>query len=474
MKYLFILLLVLVISFNNATAQWIQYDKPVNPKDSSAVRSYVKSINILKNDNVVCGFESGVYDFNNGLWDAYPPEPMFTPGAVGVIVTSVKDSLDNLWVATTYGLRYYDTKLRKMTKHYKSNAWARDTAKSPGDNQFYYVVHAIATDSNGGLWLSGLSNGFDLAHLQDGKWTLYPILLSDKEFAIWAVAGESGSASMEVDKYGTIWYNAYGGVVHYDPKTGSRTLYDTLFIGKDTISMAYGGKICCARDGTVWMNAQLDYILNFNPKDTVWTVYHRKDIPNIRSDDNIRTLLSSSITEDAKGNIWMAIYYDYLVRFDIVTKKWKRLQLPDGRYASQGIKTFLEYGLAVDSKGRAWVGTKSEGVVVYTGDAIRVEEETARIDGFAHTWIFSLIPNPITKRSQVKFFADPAYRSSFHIGLFSMEGVEVSDLTGVAQIDWTSGHGTVEIESGKLASGVYLFRVSNGGDNYVSLVSVVH
>lgn len=467
-KFLFSLILTFVVISTASTAQWLHYDKAVNPKDSNAIRTYNKAIVILKNGEVILGAPNVPHVFSNGLWDAYPPDSLI---ATAQTVNMVKDSLDNLWVASSYGLKYYDTKLRKLTKHYKGNAWARDTAKSPGDNQFYYLVAGIAVDSNGGLWLSGWSNGYDLAYLKDGKWTLHQVSWPG-ESPTYAVSGESGNTFIEVEKNGCVWYNSYLGIVRFNPATTTRTFFDTLRIGNDIISFKNAGKIHIARDGTVWLNAQNGYILNFNTKDSLWTVYGRKDIPIVRSEDSYNNIYCRSAAEDAKGNIWMALHPDYLAKFDITTKKWKKMQLPDGRYTD--IKTFLEYGLAVDSKGQVWVGTLGEGVFVYTGDANAVEEiaETEG-DNLAHTWIFSVTPNPITKRSNVKFFADPGFRSSVHIGLYSLQGIEMLDLTSTAQINWSTGHGTVEVVAGELPSGVYLFRVSNGGDNYVSLVTII-
>ncbi|MBK9247898.1 MAG: hypothetical protein IPM69_07255 [Ignavibacteria bacterium] len=470
MKSILILFLTLILS-NISSAQWLQYDKTVIPSDSLKTMHNAKAIVTLSNGDVICGFQQGIFNYSNGLWDAYPIEPQYPPSYVGSVVTMVKDSYDNLWVATSYGLKHYDTKLRKMTNYYNGKSWAYDSSTFSGNNYEYYMVKSIAMDSSGGLWLTGMSNATAISRLYDGKWTSYTILKDAKEFSIYAPAGEVGSASMEIEKNGTIWYVAYGGIVRFDPKTGNRTLFDTLRIDNKVISFPRAGKIHIARDGKIWMNAQLDYILNFDPKDSVWTVLDRKEIPSIRPDDAERSIFVTSAAEDNQGNLWVTMHPDYLAKYNKSTKKWLKVQLPPGRYADQGVGNFLEYGLTVDKKGQVWVGTRGEGVVVYTGDASSVEEP--KLDNaLAHTWIFSVVPNPVSKSAKVGIFADPQFQSSFHVGLYSMLGTEVLDVTKEAQIDWDTGRGNVEFNVGHIAEGMYLLRVSNGGDNSVSLLTV--
>lgn len=470
MKSILILCLTILVS-NICSAQWLHYDKAVVPSDSSKTIHNVKAIVPLSNGEVVCGFQQGIFNFTNGLWDAYPIDPQYPPSYVGSVVSMVKDSYDNLWVATNYGLKYYDTKLRKMTNYFSGKSWAYDSSASPVNDQFYYMVNSIAMDSSGGLWLSGMSNAMSLSRFYDGKWTQYPILTDAKEFPIYGVAGDVGSASMEIEKNGTIWYVAYGGIVRFDPKTGNRTLFDTLRIDNKVITFPLAGKLHIASDGKIWMNAQPDYILNFNPDNSEWTMLDRKEIPSIRPDDAQRSIFVTSAAEDNQGNLWVTLHPDYLAKYNKQTKKWLKVQLPPGRYADQGVGNYLEYGLTVDKKGHVWVGTRGEGVVVYTGDANSVEEP--KLDNaLAHTWIFSVVPNPVSKHAKVGIFTDPQFQSSFHVGLYSMLGTEVLDVTAAAHIDWSTGRGTVDITTGHLAEGVYLLRVSNGGDNSVSLLTV--
>ncbi|MFN8361026.1 MAG: hypothetical protein U0264_14015 [Candidatus Kapaibacterium sp.] len=435
-------------------------------------KSYAKAIVILSNGEVVCGFQQGLFSINKDLWESFFVDADNPQSYVGEVVNLVKDLHDNLWVATTYGLKYYDTKLRKMTKYYNGKAWAYDPSATSGNDPNYYSVNSLAMDSSGGLWLSGMSNAMSLSRFYDGKWTQYPILKDAKEFPIYGIAGEVGSASMEIDKHGIIWYLAYGGIVRFDPITGNRTLFDTLRIDNQVITFTSAGKIHIARDGKIWMNAQPDYILNFNPDNSEWTVLDRKEIPSIRPDDAQRSIFVTSAAEDNQGNLWVTMHPDYLAKYNKQTKKWLKVQLPPGRYADQGVGNFLEYGLTVDKKGQVWVGTRGEGVVVYTGEANGVEGQPKLDDALAHTWIFSVVPNPVSKHATVGIFTDPQFQSSFHVGLYSMLGTEVLDVTAAAHIDWTTGRGTVDITTGHLAEGVYLLRVSNGGDNSVSLLTV--
>lgn len=450
----------------SSKSQWIQYDKAADPADSLIVRSFVKSINLLNNGDIVTAFDGGLYQFSNGLWEAYPREIPW-----GDIGNAIKDSLDNLWVSTYWGLKYFDTKLRKMTKFYQGKTWAWDSTQPP-PNQFYNFVTCIALDSTGGLWLSGASNVYDLAYFKEGIWTKHHITDSAEVLDYGVQLGFSSNIFLEAEKSGALWYNSYNGIVRFDPKTGMKTFFDTLRIGNDTILFKSAGKLHIARNGTIWMNAQPNYILSFEPKDSVWTVYNKKDIPSLRAEDATFSLFRQAVTEDAKGNQWMTFRDDYLAKFDTTTKKWKKIQLPNGRSYNQGLKTYINHGLAVDSKGNVWVGTLGEGVVVYTGDANGVAE-TNSIEGLARTWIFSITPNPIARQAKVQVFADPEFRSSLRVGLFSVLGSQVRDFTASTHIDWATGHGTVDIDADDIPNGMYLLRVANGADNYVSLVPVM-
>ncbi len=144
MKLLLLLLLSIAALSTTCSAQWLQYDKAANPRDSNSVRSFAESIVILKSGEVITGFQGGIFHWNKGLWENFSFDT--TEFMSGSLLSMIKDSSDNLWVATGYGLKYYDTKLRKMTKQYMGTEWARDSAKIP-NSQFYHSVRSIAIDS---------------------------------------------------------------------------------------------------------------------------------------------------------------------------------------------------------------------------------------------------------------------------------------------------------------------------------------
>ncbi|MFN8361092.1 MAG: hypothetical protein U0264_14355 [Candidatus Kapaibacterium sp.] len=469
MKLLLLLLLCIVALSTTCSAQWLQYDKAANPRDSNTVRSFAESIVILKSGEVISGFHKGIFRWNKGLWENYSTDS--TEFMRGSLLSMIKDSSDNLWVATGYGLKYYDTKLQKITKQFMGTEWARDSNKIP-TSQFYHEVRSIAIDSTGGLWLSGYSNGFDLARFKDGVWTRYPVA-NFQDYSKYGIAGDQAFTSLEVEKSGCLWYTANEGIGRFDPTTNTRTFFDTLRIGNEVISLKSAGKIQITRDGKVWLNAQTDYILSFTPKDSVWTVYHKNEIPIIRDEDKTQTLYRQAVAEDAKGNLWMTFRRDYLAKFDTTTKKWKKIQLPNGRYYDMGTRTLIEGGLAVDGKGQVWVGTLAEGVVVYTGEASSTIEAPKVDEKLIRAWIYPIIPNPVTAQARVQIFSDPSLRASLQVGLYSILGSEISNLTSTVQMNWATGYGTLDFDVRDIPNGVYLLRVSNGADNYVSLMPVM-
>lgn len=259
MKKLCLAIFILTLAFAGIQAQWIRYKVAKNYPPDIQQLGFLKCIKELPDGNIICS-DAAMYAhiLKDKEWYPYPDTSMLPPASP---LSMLLDSAGNLWMSSTNGLRYLDVKAGRYMQYYNGKVWAYDPSKPPGDNQFYNMVKCIALDSTGGLWLSGMSNAFELARLKDGVWTKYRMPeISPKYF----VAGEGGSPSMEIQKDGTVWYRSYGGIVRFRPQSNEWTLFDTLRIGDSIINIGDGAamRIMAASDGTVWCGVQPFYMLH--------------------------------------------------------------------------------------------------------------------------------------------------------------------------------------------------------------------
>lgn len=457
-----------VLAYGNSNAQWVKYD---STSDKQWVQS-ISSLNTLSNGKVIVAYLDQLVQFNQSkkLWDNIVAIPDTFP-STALINSIAKDKNDNFWLATTDGLKYFDYQQGKMAKRFSGTLWTADTTGSL--DQFTNLVSQLALDSNNGVWLYGWSNAIALIHYKDGifekHWT------PPDTVNYYYLPAMSGSSSMEVEKNGCVWYHSYGGLVCYNPTKEDWKLYDLSKITNDTNHLS-PTKIFIAKNGIIWVNAEPYHIISFNPADSAWTVYNQTDIPNVRTDDASISLSCPTFAEDKNGNIWATMGPDYLAKFDVKTKKWSKMQLPDGRYASQGVKNFVNYGLTVDNNGYVWVGTRGEGVEVYMGEADGVAEQKTQIttlgSALPTVWIFSVAPNPVKVRTNISFYCDPSLYGGFKLKLYDLLGSVVRDVTPSVQYDNASALGTASFSVEDIQIGVYLLVASNGGETRTEMIAI--
>jgi len=99
-------------------------------------------------------------------------------------------------------------------------------------------------------------------------------------------------------------------------------------------------------------------------------------------------------------------------------------------------------------------------------------EEIENNDPFARVWIFDIAPNPVSNSTNVSIFCDPAVKQSLSIGLYTVQGILMRDLSTEAGITPT-GHGKLSFDVAGMNSGMYLLKISAGGTTKTKLLAII-
>lgn len=295
-----------------------------------------------------------------------------------------QDENNNYWIATSYGLVFYEISSHKVTRFFHIPG---DSASLP-DNH----VNVILFDEAHNLWVgtkSGtarfnkISKTFDVPkHFYDHgieldqKETLSMLIESDGK--IWIGTNGQGlylydSQNEDIqrfvnmpnhsfslsdnrvfnlyrDRFGMLWIGTFNGLNKLNniaPKF--RTFRSNP---DDTNSLSNNSVWCFEEDeaDNIWIGTE-NGISILNRKSGDYEILkHKKNDPNSISGDQIRT-----IKRDSKNRFWIGTRYNGLTMYDPKTKKFKRY-IHDPRN-SKSIPDDFVLSIAIDSNGMVWVGT---------------------------------------------------------------------------------------------------------------------
>lgn len=93
-------------------------------------------------------------------------------------------------------------------------------------------------------------------------------------------------------------------------------------------------------------------------------------------------------------------------------------------------------------------------------------------DPFARVWIFDIAPNPVSNSTTISIFCDPSVKQSLSIGLYTVQGILMRDLSSEAAITPT-GHGKLSFDVAGMNSGMYLLKISGGGTTKTKLLAII-
>lgn len=361
------------------------------------VKNAVNCLDVAASDVMWFGTDSGVAVFDGVNWTNH--NTTTDAGFVNDVVTAIKVlSNGNVWIGSDFGAAYYNGS--NWTTYTESDGLGDDRIKS-------------IYEMNDGTIAFGTNDGFTL---YDGStWTSYG---TGDGLPFGGVNCFTQNAS-DVLYFGT----ALGGVGIMD---GS---FDFIEEDDDILNDKIRGLAFDAQnnlwagtsDGISGFNAQDEWIFNH----TIMFVLPPPDTLNPVEDVKI----------DGNGNVWAAIYVDYLVTEGGVSvfdgEEWIQYEPSDGLVGP------VVRQMVIDSQNNCWVATSSG---VSKIEALPVEPEG--IFDFDVFDSMSIVPNPATDRITVSN-DDPEprlleiYDSSMRLVKTQFVGrsnanttVDVSDLNG--------------------------------------------
>ncbi|GEM_PF-5679350 len=189
-------------------------------------------------------------------------------------------------------------------------------------------INTVFVDSNDNKWFG--TNDSGLVKFSWQGWKRYSMANSDLP--------DNSVLSINEDRHGNIWVGTRAGAVKISDK--DMTVYD-----KNNTPEIYGDWIndIAVRGDTVYLATNIGYS-EFDGSS--WSVHYKGNLPNFpSSDDGI-----NAITFDADGNIWMALLFYGVIKYDGVTCTG---------YTSDnsGLTYTQTKALAFDTLGNLWVAT---------------------------------------------------------------------------------------------------------------------
>jgi len=252
--------------------------------------------------------------YGQAEWISYTTLNTGTNGIVDNKVNAILfDSNGKQWYGTDEGLSVYN-----------GSTWTLYSADDVLDRS---TILSLFEDSNGNIWV-GTSYG-GVSRFDGTNWTTFGTSqgLANSSVRVITEAAD-----------GLLWVGTIGGVNTYDGSTWttiaglpSSTGYDIIIDASDNV-WAAGANGLCKFDGSTW---------------TTYT-----------SSDGLANTYTTTVLEDASGNIWVGTGWSGLCKFDGTT--WTTYTTSDGLPGS-GINH-----LDMDSQDNIWIAT-SNGVAKYNG-----------------------------------------------------------------------------------------------------------
>ena len=199
----------------------------------------------------------------------------------------ITDKEGLIWMTSfTAGLFCYNP-ITKTTKNYQNNP--KDSS-SIGSNTLYSVV----ADDKGNLWIGTDDIGLISFNKKTGKFTRYPFILNGNNIKTNNALDDDQVRALYFGKDGILWIGTNNGALNrFDTKTEKFTSYQDNKEGFNCIISIYEDS-----QNRIWAGSYLSGLFLVNKKSGFLKHYTEKE--GLSSND-VR-----GITEDNKGNIWLA------------------------------------------------------------------------------------------------------------------------------------------------------------------------
>jgi len=285
------------------------------------LKTGLKSNNIwcLKADskgNIWAGtVDQGLMKFDGENWTNYST----AHGLPSNYVSSIDEYFTGeLWIGTTYGFSIFD-----------GESFTNYTGTDP---VYAWRVTAIKTLENGDIWMGTADHG--LFKLSGSKVSEYSF--QSNQDANWIT-------SIDQSSDGTIWAGTYGGL--YKIKNAKvEFLNSQQGLASDTVTAVF-----CDSWGETWIG-------NYNSE--FITRYEDGNFREFSLFNSQYFALTNSFAEDKRGNIWMGLVSEGVVRYDgIATKSFS---------VEDGLPGMSILDIEIDTSGCIWFASHYNGIAKYT------------------------------------------------------------------------------------------------------------
>ncbi|MBB2149459.1 hybrid sensor histidine kinase/response regulator transcription factor [Pedobacter gandavensis] len=286
------------------------------------------------------------------------------------IYSIYEDGNGSLWIGTYYGgvnvSMAHDTDFKTIQYNEQLAGISHN------------VVSSIIADKNDNLWIGTEGGGLNYLDLRTQRFTNYKLKASDP--------GSLGSDLVKViykDRGGDIWVGTHGGGLNlFDPHT--RT-FKRFFINGDNIKVTRSELVALLEDhkGAFWTGSQTG-IRIFTKASGQLKPY--PELPVLRSiqNNNIKVLF-----EDSKQNIWIASTKGLF----LLSKNRQQLQsfkLPQGSNSVNNNANYINC-IQEDAKGNIWVGLYYGGLSKYDGEKKRFIKTYTTADGLPNNNVVGIL-----------------------------------------------------------------------------------
>ena len=223
----------------------------------------------------------------------------------------------------------------------------------PARNEAGHEVLGLLADHRGGVWVGTFRDGARRYDRRTGRWQDFGLVPG--------LAGQS-VASMAEDRRGRIWLTThYKGVTVYDPATGA---FRTYRMGDNGLASNDFWQIFRDHRGNLWLASDDAGLIAV---DTEHDTFRRVDgLPG--------RLSLGSISEDARGDLWLGPVSMALLRYEPATGRLHHYG------AQSGLQSINPYFVQCDSAGQVWVGTHLGVDVLNVGTGLA--QSYGRAEGF--------------------------------------------------------------------------------------------
>lgn len=239
------------------------------------------------------------------------------------------DSDKDIWIYGTFGVWVYHLSTRQWESH-----WFKDIC-----GQSHNMVHSIAQDRQGRIWLGKDQDGIEIWNKATGKRSLLSYHPEDER----GLPNNTINVLYE-DDGGVMWVGTYKkGVAYYD-----ESIYK--------FSINHLGDINCVeedKDGALWLGTNDAGLISWNGNTGVKKVYNYRSGANSISSDVVVCLLHAH-----NGKLWIGTFWEGLNCFD--GKRFVHYKNIVGD--SNSLVNNNVWALAEDREGNIWIATLGGGL----------------------------------------------------------------------------------------------------------------